>query len=320
MKAIDHNYVPDLFDDPEKLNAHIASLKERFPEFQDKSREEMLALLRDNETRVDYETTSPHRLSLDGLATFAQQTSDQEKLDNYIIKKNKRTKRMAERTPATGFDEERKMKQKLEYSRSTSFDQLAVAMDFTQQALDKRITPSHVEKLIDSKIHVNDLQRHLSHIYNTNVPLRIIIKINELLFSGKALLRDLMEGKLDGQYGPNKKNILGTTKYQLNLDTATKKVNTLLNSNYVDKKSLNITDENLRNSLASGMMKHYGVSWDFIEDGLTLLIDPSGKFDYMKTFLEIIRRIAENTLDHDTTIPQENKDGIKRSLYEIPEE
>ena len=57
MQTIDHNYLPDFFDDPGKLNEHIASLKKRFPEFQDKSREEMLTILRDNENRIDYETT-----------------------------------------------------------------------------------------------------------------------------------------------------------------------------------------------------------------------------------------------------------------------
>jgi hypothetical protein len=256
---------------------------------------------------VDYETTSPHRLSLHELTTLSQQTSDKEKLDNYIIKKDKRTKRMAERKPATGFAEERKMKQKLEHSRSTSFDQLAVAMDFTQQALDTRITPSHIEKLIDSKLHLNNLQEYLDKIYNKPVPPQMLQCIQTLAISGKALLRDLMEGKLDGQYGPNKINLLETRKYELNLGTAAIKVNNALHSNYVDKKSLNLTDEKLKDSLTSGMMQHYGVSKDFIEDGLTLYIDPSGKFDYIGTFLEIISKIAENTLKHDTTIPNENK-------------
>ena len=314
MQTIDHNYLPDFFDDPGKLNEHIASLKKRFPEFKDKSREEMLTILRDNENRIDYETTWPYRPSLEGLTRFSQQETDQKKLDNYIEKKNKRTNMMKERKPATGLTVERTMKEKLEHSWANSFEQLAVAMDFTQQALDNRITPSHIEKLIDSKM------EQISHIYTKHVPMEMMVQINELLFSGKAVLRDLMEGKLDGQYGPDKINILGTRKYTLHPDIATTKVNDLLDSNYVDKKMLGLTDEKLVSSLTSGMMKHYGVSKDFIEDGLILHIDPSGKFDYMKTFLEIIRRIAENELDHNKTIPIENKDWIKKSLYAISEE
>ena len=320
MQTIDHNYLPDFFDDPGKLNEHIASLKKRFPEFQDKSREEMLTILRDNENRIDYETTWPYRPSLEGLTRFSQQETDQKKLDNYIEKKNKRTNMMKERKPATGLTVERTMKEKLEHSWANSFEQLAVAMDFTQQALDHWINPSHIEELIDAKLHVGDLQTYLSHLYKKHIPMEMIVQINELLFSGKALLRDLMEGKLDGQYGPDKINILGTRKYALNIDTATKKVNNSLESNYVDKKMLGLTYDKLKSSLTFGMMKHYGVSIDFIEDGLTLQIDPSGKFDYMQTFLEIIRRIAENEFDHNKTIPVENKNWIKKALYEIPEE
>ena len=89
-----------------------------------------------------------------------------------------------------------------------SFEHLAVAMDFTQQALDKWTTPAHIEKLIDSKIHLNDLQGHLSHIYNKPISPWMIQHIQELVFSGKALLRDLMVGKLDGEYGPESINFL----------------------------------------------------------------------------------------------------------------
>ena len=89
---------------------------------------------------------------MEGLTRFSQQETDQKKLDNYIEKKNKRTNMMKERKPATGLTVERTMKEKLEHSWANSFEQLAVAMDFTQQALDNRITPSHIEKLIDSKM------------------------------------------------------------------------------------------------------------------------------------------------------------------------
>jgi len=317
--SLDQNYVLNPLDE-NKLNAHIESLKERFPEFKDKSKEEMLTILRDNENRNDYETTSPYRLSLDELTTVSKQEIDQENVGGYEKKKIARAKRMKERKTAKGLDTECRMKEKLEKSWDLpSFEHLAVAMDFTQQALDKWTTPAHIEKLIDSKIHLNDLQGHLSHIYNKPISPWMIQHIQELVFSGKALLRDLMVGKLDGEYGPESINFLWTRKYELNLGTATTKVNRLLNSNYVDKKTLELTDEKLKASLTSGMMQHYGVSKEFIEDGLTLYIDPSEKFDYFSTFLQIIRRIAENTLKHDTTIPEENKDWIKSSLETIPE-
>ena len=162
---------------------HIDSLKKRFPEFKDKTDEEMLEILNAYEKKDEHYS---------------------KRVENAV-----RVKRMKDWIPATGLDTERRAQEELKEAYIYNAPKrLSKAMNFTQQALDKWTTPSHIEKLVDSKIHLNDLQGHLSHIYNKPISPRMIECIEELVFSGKALLRDLMVGKLDGEYGPESINFL----------------------------------------------------------------------------------------------------------------